>query len=158
MSWFSAVDGGVEVSLSGPEIAVLSRLGSLLGGAGVENDDPARERLLPVVYPDDPEASREFDRLASKERVEARSVDREAFVAGLTAAASGTTMLRAEDAAAWARVLGEARIVVASRKGLFETGLPEGPIDDPEVAFLTFLGLLQEELVGAMLTSMDGAK
>ncbi len=157
MSRFTAVPGGVEVTLIGPEIAILSRLASLLGGAGVEKDDPAGTRLAPALYPDDDKASREFDRLAGKERVEVRSADRESFSVGLDAAAAGPLLLEPDDAAAWARVIGEARIVLAARKGLFEDGLPTGPVDDPEVAFVMFLGVVQEELVEAMLMNMEDA-
>ena len=158
MSWFRATNQGIEVSLQGPEIALLSRLGTLLGGAGVEKDDPARERLTPRIYADDDDASREFDRLASKERIEARSADRETFNSGLDAAAAGAMILNGEDAAAWARVIGEARIVLAARKGLFEAGLPTEAVDDPEVAFVMFLGALQEVLVGEMLKGMEDEK
>ncbi len=155
MSRFQARDTGIAVTLAGPEIAILSRLGSLLGGAGVDKDDPARERLAPRIYPDDDTASREFDRLAGKERIEVRSADRETFARGLDAAAGGELLLTTEEAAAWLRVVGEARIVVAARKGLFEEGLPEGSVADPEVALVMFLGLVQEELVGEMLLNME---
>ncbi len=70
--------------------------------------------------------------------------------------ATGPLLLASEDAAAWARVIGEARIVLAARKGLFEDGLPSGPVDDPEVAFVMFLGVVQEELVESMLMNMEG--
>ena len=155
MSRFRAVAGGVEVSLMGPEIAVLARLGGLLGSAGVEKGDPARERLFPKVYPADGEASRDFHRLAAKERVEGRSADRDIFASTLDAAGEAPVLLSADEAAAWARVIGEARIVLAARKGLFDSGLPEGEVEDPEVAFVMFLGVVQEELVGEMLLGME---
>jgi hypothetical protein len=158
MSRFSAVPAGIEVSLIGPEIAVLYQLGSLLGAAGVDKNDPARARLIPQVYPDDESASRDFDRFGEKERVEARSVDRELFNEGLDNAVGGPLLLSDEEAAAWARVLGEARIVLAARKGLFESGMPAEPSRDPEVALVSFLGVLQEELVLAMLAKLEGAK
>jgi hypothetical protein len=158
MSRFRAVDEGVQVDLAGPESALLSRLTSLLGGAGVDKDDPAREWLLPRLYPNDENASREFVRLAGKERVELRSADRERYKLSLDLAANGRVVLSDNDAAAWARVIAEARIVLAARKGLFETGLPEGPVDDPEVTFVVFLSVIQEELVEQMLTNMEDAK
>lgn len=155
MSRFSPLRHGIEVSLIGPEIAVLYQLGSLLGAAGVDKNDPARDRLIPRIYPDDERASRDFDRFGEKERVEVRSVDRERFNQGLDNAVGGPLVLSDDDAAAWARVLGEARIVLAARKGLFETGMPEPRGRDPEVALVTFLGILQEELVGAMLARLE---
>ena len=155
MSRFLATEEGVRVQLLDSEVAILARLGGLLGGAGVEKDDPAGKRLRPTIYVNDADASREFDRLAAKERVEVRSADRERFNEGLQAAAVGTTTLSAEETAVWARVLGESRIVLAARKGLFDTGLPDDRPDDPEVSLLMYLGLLQEELVAAMLATME---
>jgi len=157
LSRFRAVSGGIEASLIGPEIAVLYQLGSLLGAAGVDKSDPAKARLMPVVYPDDERASRDFDRFAEKERVELRSADREAFNRGLDDVAGGPVVLSNSEAAAWARVLGEARIVLAARKGYFESGLPDEPGGDPEVALVSFLGVLQEELVGELIARMEEA-
>jgi hypothetical protein len=158
MSRFRATATGVEVSLMSPEISLLERLGSLLVGAGVDNNDPARERLVPQIYPDDEKASREFERLAGKEHVEVRSADREAFNQGLKAAGREEIVLTPDEAAAWVRVIGEARIVLAARRHLFERGLPKRPVDDPEVAFVMFLGVVQEELVGEMLKKMEDTK
>ena len=158
MSRFRATADGVEVNLMGPEIALLERLGSLLVGAGVDKGDPALERLVPKIYPDDDKASREFGRLAGKEHVEVRSADREVFNRGLRAAGKDGIVLTPDEAAAWVRVIGEARIVLAARRGLFEKGLPAQPVEDPEVAFVMFLGIVQEELVGHMLKKMEDTK
>lgn len=158
MSRFTATADGIAVQLFDTEIAILERLGPVLQGVGVEKDDPATQRLRPVIYSDDEQASREFERLAAKERVEVRSVDREKFADGLKAAAAGVITLSTEDAATWARVLGESRVVLAARKGLFDTGLPQGRPEDPEVALVMFIGVLQEELVGEMLATMKDNK
>ena len=158
MSRFHAVPDGIEVHLSGPEIAVLYQLGSLLGAAGVDQKDPARERLRPRLYRDDESASREFDRLADKERVELRSADRELFNESLDDTVGGPWVLSEEAAASWARVLGEARIVLAARKGLFENGVPEEAAGDPEIALVMFLGLLQGELVDQMMEKLEEMK
>ncbi len=155
MSRFRGVAEGVQVMLNGPELALLTRLTSLLGAAGVERDDPARERLQPRIYPDDDTASREFDRLVGKERVEVRSNDRELFASRLDESVGGDLILTPDEAGAWARVIGEARIVLGARKGLFESGMPEDPSGDPEVAFIIFLGYVQEDLVAAMLSRME---
>ncbi len=158
MNRFTATATGINVYLADTEIAILGRLVNLLGGAGVGNDDPAARRLRPVIYADDATASREFDRLAAKERVEARSADRERFADGLRTAAKGILSLNAEDASTWARVLGESRIVLAARKGLFESGLPDKRPEDPEVALVMYIGILQEELVAEMLATMEDNK
>ena len=162
MSRFRAVSEGIEVTLIGPEIAVLYQLARVLGSAGVDKDDPARARLTPEIYPDDQRSSRDFERFAEKERVEIRSADRETFSDGLDNAVGGPMTITDEEAAAWARVLGEARIVLAARKGFFESGMPDPKTgdsgSDPELALVMFLGLLQEELVGEMLTRLESTK
>jgi len=158
MSRFHGSDQGIALQLNQSEIAILSRLPILVGNAGVDKDDPARQRLNPAIYPDDETSSREFERLAATERVEGRSADRELFDETLREAVEGRLLLSQDQAAAWARVLGEARIVVAARKGLFDTGLPTGLPTDPELALVLLLGHLQEELVNEMLRIMEDAK
>lgn len=157
MSRFSASDNRISVQLTEGEVAILTRVATLVRGAGVDKDDPARARLHPSLYPDDDTASREFDRLAAKERVEARSADREVYAATLGRASRGPIRLSPLEAASWVRVLGEARIVLAARKGLFETGLPTSRPSDPEVALVLLLGHLQEELVGELTRTMEDA-
>lgn len=146
------------MTLSSGEVAILSRMATLVEGVGVEKDDSARQRLNPDVYPGDEAASREFERLAARERVEARAADRELFDKTLLKASGGELLLSHAEAAAWARVLGEARVVLAARKGLFEAGLPTVMPSDPEVALVLLLGYLQEELVGEMLRTMGDAR
>ncbi len=158
MNRFRLVADGVEVHLDESEIAVLGRLGSLFSAAGVTEKDPATERLSPKVYPNDASASREFDRLANKERVESRSADRELFTKGISTARSGTCVLDSDEAAVWARVIGESRLVLAARGGVFEDGWPDDPTNRPEVAFSMFLGQLLEELIDQMLASMEDAR
>ncbi len=155
MIQFRAIGAEVEVVVDGSEVAILSSLTNLLGSAGVEKGDPARARLNPVVYRDDEAASREFERFAAKERSDVRSDDRERFAEMLQAVTNGTLLLKPDEAAIWARVLGEARIVLAARKGLFENGLPTEAPSDPELALVMLLGYLQEELVGEMLKTME---
>lgn len=155
MIGFRANGSVVEVTLSASEVAVLTRLDELIGGTDVGRRDPARERLYPTVYGDDAQASREFERFAARERHEMRAADRERFAKTLEKAASGVVELDQDDAAAWARVLGEARLIVAARRGLFESSLPEDTGGDPEVALVMLLGYLQEGLVGEMLKTME---
>lgn len=152
---FSAVGRDVEVVLDGSEVAILASLTNLLASAGTERGDPASARLNPSVYRDDAAASREFERFASRERDEVRNEDRVRFGEMVQAATKGPLLLQPDDAAVWARVLGEARIVIAARKGLFEEGLPTEAPTDPQVALVVLLGYLQEELAGEMLKTME---
>jgi hypothetical protein len=158
MSRFHGSEQGIALELNPSEVAILSRLPILVGNAGAEKDDPARQRLNPAIYPDDEASSREFERLAARQRDEVRSADRELFDETLRDAVAGRLLLSQEQAAAWARVLGEARIVIAARKGLFDTGLPTGLPTDPELALVLLLGHLQEELVSEMLGAMEDFK
>lgn len=155
MSRFRGSEEGIALELNPSEVAILSRLPTLVEGAGIDKDDPARHRLNPAIYPEDEASSREFERLVAKERVEVRSADRELFDETLRRAAGGRLLLNGEESAAWARVLGEARIVLAARKGLFDSGLPTGLPTDPELALVLLLGHLQEELVSEMLRTME---
>ena len=154
---FKANGTKIEVSLSGSEIAILSRLDDLIGSAGTERDDPARKRLFPAVYAEDDGATREFQRFSERERSELSVADRERFAATLNEASPEVLLLDRDDAAVWARVLGQARIILAARTGLFESGLPEGSPEDPDVALVLLLGYLQDDLVGEMLKAMEGS-
>ncbi|MGD2051668.1 MAG: DUF2017 family protein [Acidimicrobiia bacterium] len=169
MSRFTAAGQKVLVALEPEEVAILSRLPSLLGSVGASWNDPARDRLNPEAYPGDTVASREFSRLTEKELVEARSSDRERFADTLDRLRE-QPVLRKGDAAAWVRVLGEARLVLAARHGMPAGGpaAPDeqpSPIDvddlaspppdaDPELMLVDYLGVLQDDLVGEMLTGM----
>ena len=152
---FLAKGADVEVELAGSEAAILLGLPGLLGSAGVDKGDPARSRLNPILYRDDEDASREYERLAAKDRGAVRSADQERFGEMLQTASEGPLLLGREDAAVWARVLGEARVVLAARHGLFDSGLPSEVPSDPEVVLVMLLGYMQEELVGEMLKTME---
>lgn len=171
MSRFTAAGEKVLVALEPEEVAVLSRLPTLLGSVGASWDDPAQGRLNPEAYPGDIAASREFSRLTEKEVTEARSADRERFADTLHRLRE-RPVLHPVEAAAWVRVLGEARLVLAARHGLLGAGPtpsepPESvdlielteppPPADPELALVDYLGSLQDDLVGEMLTGLgDG--
>ncbi len=168
MSQFTAAGQKVLVALEPEEIAILSRLPSLLGSVGASWDDPAQTRLNPEAYPGDILASREFSRLTEKEITEARSGDREQFTETLHRLHE-RPVLHSTEAAAWVRVLGEARLVLAARHGLLRAD-PTAPESDdsgelaeltvvpdpsdPELALVDYLGSLQDVLVGELLTGM----
>lgn len=148
---------GVEVQLSSAELAILSRLPSLLGSVGSDPSDPAPARLHPAAYPDDEVGSAELARLTKDDVAEGRAADLEVFSRQLVASGDGITITPAE-AEAWMRVLGSARIVLASRRGLFDLeDLGELPNDDPDVALVNLLGAYQQTLAEVLLASMpDG--
>ena len=145
---------GIEVMLSSAEIAILSRLPSLLGSVGSDPSDPAPARLHPAAYLDDDAGSAELARLTKDDLAEGRSADVDIFSRQLADSAEGIT-ISASDAEAWMRVLGSARIVLASRRGLFELDdLSELPNDDPDVALVNLLGAYQQTLAEVLLATM----
>jgi hypothetical protein len=121
---------------------------------GSDPSDPAPARLHPAAYPDDELGSAELVRLTKEDLAEGRSADVDVFSRQLAASGEGITISSA-DAAAWMRVLGSARIVLASRRGLFDLddlgGLPN---DDPDVALVNLLGAYQQTLAEVLLASM----
>lgn len=132
---------GIRVGLTPQETSVLGSILSLL--AGVDPDEPAFARLTPSPYPSDAQANAEFRRLVSDQLEEVRQGDRGAFSASL----EGDGWLSEEEAEAWLRVLGEGRLVLATRLGIEEDGWEEeADPADPRVSLLHYLGWLQEEL------------
>lgn len=154
MSRIAPSGRGVEIQLSSAEIAILSRLPSLLGSVGSDPSDPAPARLHPAAYPDDEAVSAELARLTKEDLVEGRTADIEVFNRQLAASGDGITISPA-DAESWMRVLGSARIVLASRRGLFDIeDLGDLPNDDPDVALVNLLGAYQQTLAEVLLAGM----
>ena len=154
MTGFVPAENGVRVRLSTPEIAILSRVPELLGSVGADADDPAARRLHPPAYRDGGPAADELHRLTKDDVAEARHADIEVFRRGLDEADNGVE-LSVPDAEAWIRVLGGARIVLASRRGLFEVGdLASVSSDDPDVALVNLLGAYQQALSEVLLAGM----
>ena len=79
---------------------------------------------------------------------EARTRDRSELAVTL-----GNDVLTTEEADAWLRVIGEARLVLAARLGIDEDGWERHAAgDEPvEMSLLRLLGALQEDLVSALL-------
>ena len=143
---FRPVEDGIELTMAPWESDALQTVAGLLASVGAGGEDPAADRLDQDPYPDDPEAAAEFRRLMAEEMAHARAADRSAFGLTVEQAARGVT-LSAGEAEAWLRVLGEARLVLATRLGISEDGWEdESPEDDPPVALLHYLGWLQQSL------------
>ena len=152
---FAPSRGGVAIRLSAPEVAILSRVPELLGSVGADPDDPAVRRLHPPAYRDGGPAADELYRLTKDDVADARSADVDVFTRDLDRAVEGIDISTA-DAEAWIRVLGGARLVLASRRGLFDVeDLSTVPADDPDVALVNLLGAYQQGLSEALLASMD---
>ena len=155
MNRFVGGDDAVEIRLSAAEVAILSRLPALLGSVGSDADDPAPGRLHPRAYRDDAAGSLELIRVTKDDLAAGRAADLEVFSGQLAESADGV-VISVEDAEAWLRVLGSARIVLASRRGLFDLeDLGLASADDPDVALVNLLGAYQQDLAEALLTRME---
>jgi hypothetical protein len=132
----------VEVRLSDGEISVLADLPELIAREG-----DADGRLAYVAHADDEGAEERYRELIGDDLDRLRAADRSTFTKAL-----GTSSLTLEEAEAWMRVIGEARIVLAGRLGITEDGWEEeaAATRDPEMALLGYLGYLQEGLIGAL--------
>lgn len=146
------------VELDSAELEIMSRLATLLAGQAANRQDPAAVAVDAPLYPEDPAAAREFERFAARERNQARTLDRELFTKGLAEVESGSITLHEADAAAWARVLAEARVSLAARHGLFDRGLPEDGSITADTALIVLLGHVLSDLVAVMLEQMEEAE
>jgi hypothetical protein len=143
---FRTATGGIELTLESWESEALQTVPGLLDSVGNPGEDPAADRLEQAPYPDDPEASAEFRRLMADEMAQSRAADRSAFALTVEQAPRGVVLSHGESEA-WLRVLGDARLVLASRFGIDEDGWEDQlPEDDPPVALLHYLGWLQQSL------------
>jgi hypothetical protein len=138
---FRRVPEGIEIRLDPHEVAFLSQLPTLLETVGNIPQDPAAERLSVPVYLDDPEANEEWWGWMGSELEQSRSADRSAFSLLLDAAEEGV-VASDDEAAAFLRVLVEARLVLAARMGV-EVESDYARLDDPDAAALDYLGQLQ---------------
>jgi hypothetical protein len=150
---------GTLVTLDPAEVAILSRLPSLVGSVGAQHDDPAEERLHPAAYVDDEDAAREFRRLVDKDLVEGRSEDLAVFTETLSDADDGVVLSEAH-LECWLRVLGDARLTLAARRELLvdDETFAKASRRDPDVALIDYLGMLQQEIVEQLLATMGASR
>jgi len=131
----------ILITLSDPERAAIAGLAEVIEAAG-----GADGRFEYQAHSEDPAADRRYHELVGDDLATLRAADRGTFLEAL-----GAESLEIEQAEAFMRVVGEARIVLAGRLGIEEDGWEEtASIEDPEVAMLHYLGYLQESLVEAL--------
>lgn len=148
MSGASVDRGRVVVDLSADERRVLADLAQATAGALIEIRDPARVRLLPDGYRDDPDAAAEFARYTRDDLRRGKLDGIGTLLATLDSAGAARIALEHTEADVWARVLTDVRIVVAERAGIrTDDDLPE----DPALGQLySWLAHLQWSLVEAL--------
>jgi hypothetical protein len=158
-------DGGVRVTVGAQEHAALVALPPQLRPivAGEADDDLAeaiRGRLFPAAYAD-AELDAEFRQLAGEDLVTGRIEQLDAFERTLAAGAPVRGKVRidldADEAAAWLAVVNDTRLTLGTVLGITAESQWEGgpDPDDPASAMLWYLGWLEEELVAALMGSLD---
>lgn len=139
----------IRVELPADAVAVLTGLPVWLAHVGVDPRDPAGPRLNQSPYPDDPVASAEYEIEMDDEIEQRRSEDREVFVTTLAQAIEGVE-LDVEQAEAWMRVVGDARLMLASRLGFERNEQLDDPATSPQEHLLHYLTYVQSELIDAI--------
>lgn len=132
---------------------MLTMIPDMLAAVGTDPADPAGPRMSPTAYPDDPLASVEYEMGAGEVLGEARSADRDVFLRTLAEATVGVA-LSLDEAAAWMRVVGDARLTLAARLGIEDDAWHE-QIDESPYAFLHYLTFIQSALIGALTNALE---
>jgi hypothetical protein len=151
---FSATTEGIRVRAADRELAVLRAVPGFLATVPQDAVDTSQRRIDRPVYPDDPAADREFRRLTASDAQEARTHDREIFETVIRRLDAGSADLSVGEGEALVRAIGSARIALAARSGLFELEeLPPDP-STPQQMLIVFLGMVQEDLVAALTSTL----
>ncbi len=117
--------------------------------------DPAIDRLTPEVYPDDPEASREFRAVTRADLLRRRAHDARLVLDDLSRVervqdelAPVDVALEGDHVESWLRTLAALRLVIASRLGIVDDDDRHDP-EDPRYGVYDWLGYRLEGLVQA---------
>ncbi len=153
MSRFAVSAAGIEVTLPTEEVDLLAALPRMLEAVGEHPADPAGPRLFQSPYPDDPLASVEYEMESGARLADGRTADREVFTRTLPRAVAGV-LLSDDEAEAWMRVVGDARLALAARLGV-ESDEWESRADEPTFAVLHYLTFVQHGLVEALMHRLD---
>ena len=145
----------IQVRLAPPELEVVRAAPILLEGRLGDDGDPDGEAHaqgnVDLAHPHDPEAQQRFQDLTGEMLDEARFADRDRLNETLE-----ESSLSLEDAEAWMRVIGDARLLLAARIGIEEDGWGEEPVEgEPvEMSVLRLLGFLQDSLVVELMGAL----
>ncbi len=150
---FSRSGGRVICSLTVEDKALLVQVPDLLASVGASGDDPAEPILNRGAYANDDAASQEFDQLIRSQRTSEHATD----VAALDGLVRGASSMSWEEAESVLRVINRARLALAARAGVFESGAGwESRVsEDPALAVVAWLGYLQSDLLSALRDSPD---
>ncbi len=135
--------GGVRMELSTWQVELLAAIPALVENGG--------EALPADAYADDPLANSEYRRYMADEAEQADSGDMAIVMTTLSAALDGV-VLDAEEAEAWLRSVGKARLVLGNRLGVTSNAWEADDTmeETPELALLHYLSWIQNSLVDAL--------
>ena len=142
----------IHIDLVPAEAYLLGLAPKLLATVDLDDgSDPAAARLRYRVHPDDPGADARFRELTESDLNSARGADRVRFADSMERG-----ILSMDEAEAWLRVLGEARLVLAARLGIDADGWEQAPSEgEPaEMLLLRMFGAVQDELVGVLFDAL----
>jgi hypothetical protein len=150
---FVRTHDGIERRFTGSERRMLGNLAGgviqAMDGAGdvASYTDPVVLRLLPVAYPEDPDAAAEYAN-ATRSRLAAAKADAaRRLVADLEAAPGGVVHLDEEAAVRWLTAIGDLRLALAERVGIEEV---QRSVRTPHGMLYAWLTWLQGSLVEAL--------
>lgn len=144
----------VWVKLPPNEVSLLVSIPDWLADVGSDPKDPAGPRLNQSAYPDDPIASAEYEVAHGAVVEEARQEDREAFAATLAAAVDGVG-LSEDEASAWMRVVGDARLALAARIGIEDDRWQRRVTKSPQMLLVHYLTHIQSSIIDALDALME---
>ena len=154
------ISGGVRVRLTPDERDVLATIPAQLRDVftGEAGSDDLLTRLFPPAY-DDAVAEAEYHLTRGGELGARRSetLDRylTSFAKGDDHRAHWIVDLDWDEAHAWLQVVNDSRLVLATAAGIRTEADWEAPIDTPERLLLHWLGWFQEQLVSALMSTLD---
>lgn len=119
-----------------------------------DNDDPVRERLFPVAYPQDDDRQTEY-RLLVHDELESSQL---AAIAILEQTARAQR-LDENQALAWLRAINQVRLVLGVRLGITEDDVRTVPEDEPTLSafgMYDYLSGLQDSMIEAFALPGEG--
>ena len=147
--------GGVDVTLTEPEIAILRSVVDQMEVVLVAPEEiPHTRRLFPPAYEDDDEAQAEFARLMTADLADGKRRATAAVMATLERGSMKRDVWRVtlsqEEAEDWLAVLNDARLTLGTRLDVTEESY-EQETSDPAMEVFRYLGYLEEWLVETLI-------
>ena len=154
------VTGGVRVRLTPDERDLLATIPAQLRDVfrGEAGPDELLARLFPPAY-DDAAAEAEFHLTRGSELAELRGETLDRFLTSLLKGGDHrghwAVTLDWDEAHAWLQVVNDTRLVLATAEGITTEADWDVPKETPQRLLLHWLGWLEEQLVRALMSTLD---